>query len=89
MHKKISKLISDTFYESSLDDDENIDKSTIHETCLKHRAFQPMTFYDLESEEVFENNSFHNPQQIYLIAELYKQLKGIYKTEEVIYKSFI
>jgi len=86
MHKKISKLISDTFYESSLEDDSNIDKLTISEPCLKHMAFQPMTFYDLESDEVFENNSFHKPQQIQLITELYKQLKTIYKTNEVKYK---
>ena len=84
MHKKISQLISETFYESSLVDDKDIDNLTTNEACLLNRAFQPMTYYDIESDEIFENNSFHNPQQVQLICEMYKILKTIYTLDEVL-----
>ena len=52
MHRKISKFISETFYESKLEDYENIESTTIGELCLKYPAFQPITYYDIESEEI-------------------------------------
>ena len=52
------KFISDTFYDGLLDDYSKIADSTENEACLQLPAFQPMTFYDIESEESFENNSF-------------------------------
>lgn len=78
MHKTISKFISDTFYSGLLDDDEGISSTTENEKCLKHPAFQPLTFYDLEYEEEFYNNSYCNEGQILVITELIKVLKGIY-----------
>ena len=83
MHKKISKFISDTFYEGNLLDDENIEANTTNEECLKYHAFQALTYYDLESEESFDKNSFYNEDQILLIIELYKMLKEIYGTEKL------
>lgn len=84
MHKKISKFISDTFYEGNLLDDQNIMQNTTKEPCLFHPAFQPFTYYDIESEEGFDKNSFFNEDQILLILELYKQLKEIYTSKELI-----
>jgi senataxin len=78
MHKIISKFISDTFYEGLLEDDKEIAKTTEQEECLVHPAFQPMTYFDLESEEDFVNNSFCNEGQVQVIVELIKYLKTLY-----------
>lgn len=83
MHKQISKFISDTFYEGNLLDGEEIHLRA-NEPCLKHPAFQPFTYYDVESEESFEKNSFFNEEQVMLIIELYKQLKQIYPLTDLI-----
>jgi senataxin len=83
MHKTISKFISDTFYEGNLLDAEDIVDKTVNEPCLKHPAFQPFTYYDIESEEGFDKNSFFNEEQILLIIELYKQLKEIYSIQQI------
>jgi senataxin len=80
MHKIISKFISDTFYDGLLEDDKDIADSTENEACLSHPAFQPLTFYDLESEEDFINNSFYNEGQVHVIIELIKNLKTIYSS---------
>lgn len=86
MHKKISQFISETFYEGNLLDDENIIQNTTKEPCLKHPAFQPFTYYDIESEESFDKNSFFNIDQILIIIELYKLLKEIYSLKDLVEK---
>ena len=86
MHKIISKFISDTFYEGLLDDDVNISSNTEKEPCLVNPAFQPLTFYDIESEESFENNSYYNDDQIKIIIKLVEKLKLIYTPEEIVGK---
>lgn len=83
MHKIISKFISDTFYEGNLLDADDIVDKTITEPCLKHPAFQPFTFYDIESEEGFDKNSFFNDEQIFLIIEIYKAMKEIYSLQQI------
>jgi senataxin len=90
MHPTISKFISDTFYQGLLNDDSSVLSSTTNEPYLSHPAFQPLTYYDLESEEEFFNNSFVNENQIQVIVELIKTLKSIYGSpEEVIEKCAI
>ncbi len=84
MHRIISKFISDTFYDSLLEDDINIANSTEKEPCLKTYAFQPLTFYDIESEERFENNSYFNEEQINVIIKLVQKLRGIYSAREIV-----
>jgi len=86
MHKIISKFISDTFYDGLLEDDINIANNTENELCLKSPAFQPLTFYDIESEESFENNSYYNNDQIYAIVKLVEILKNIYPPKEIVEK---
>lgn len=86
MHKKISKFISDTFYEGLLDDYSKIEESTENEPCLQSPAFQPVTFYDIESEESFENNSFSNEDQIAIIIKLLEKLRAIYTPSEIVEK---
>jgi len=81
MHKQISKFISDTFYNGLLEDDTSIASTTENEECLAHPAFQPFTFFDLESSEEFVNNSFVNEGQIKAIVQLIKQLKIIYNND--------
>lgn len=86
MHKKISKFISDTFYEGLLDDYSKIEDSTENEACLKSPNFQPVTFYDIESEESFENNSFSNEDQIAIVIKLIEKLREIYTPKELVEK---
>ena len=86
MHKKISKFISDTFYDGLLEDYSKIADSTENEACLALPAFQPMTFYDIESEESFENNSFSNEDQIAIIIKLIEKLRNIYTPSQIIEK---
>lgn len=86
MHRVISKFISDTFYDGLLEDDKNIDKSTESEPCLKSPAFQPLTFYDIESEEGFDNNSYFNEDQINIILMLVEKLKNYYTPKEIVEK---
>jgi senataxin len=86
MHKKISKFISETFYDGLLEDYSKIADSTENEVCLSLPAFQPMTFYDIESDESFENNSFSNEDQIAIIIKLIEKLRNIYTPSEIIEK---
>lgn len=86
MHRIISKFISDTFYDGLLEDDINIGLSTEKEACLASPAFQPLTFYDVESEESFDNNSYFNNQQINIILKLVELLKKIYSPKEIVEK---
>jgi senataxin len=81
MHKIISKFISDTFYNGLLEDDDSIAETTEKELCINHPCFQPLTFYDLEFEEEFINNSFWNEGQVNVIVELIKILKIIYNND--------
>jgi senataxin len=84
MHKVISKFISDTFYGGLLDDDMNIAETTTGEKHQDSPAFQPLTFYDVESEESFVNNSYYNEAQVIVIIELINKLLDIYTPEEIV-----
>lgn len=86
MHRIISKFISDTFYDGLLEDDANIGATTEQEACLASEAFQPLTFYDLESEETFTNNSYCNEEQISAIVKLVEMLKGFYAPKQIVEK---
>ena len=81
MHKQISKFISDTFYNGFLEDDNSIESTTENEECLSHPAFQPFTFYDIESSEEFVNSSYMNEGQTKVIVQLVKMLKNIYSND--------
>lgn len=78
MHRQISKFISDTFYDGLLEDDANIDSTTCIEPCLQHPAFQPLTFFDIESDEDFDSSSYYNEKQIEVVVGLINILKNVY-----------
>ena len=81
MHKQISKFISDTFYNGLLEDDTSIESTTENEECLAHPAFQPFTYYDIESSEEFVNSSYMNEAQVKVIVQLVQLLKKIYSND--------
>ena len=83
MHKQISKFISDTFYDGNLEDYEKIEQTTTNSLSEKHPAFQPFTYFDIESEEVFEKNSYYNDSQVQIIVELVRILRNYYSVQEV------
>ena len=80
MKSEISNFISELFYNNLLVNDESIYKMN-KEIFEYHPAFKPMTFYNIDSEEKFIDGSYINEGQIFVIVELIKILKNIYKDE--------
>lgn len=82
MHPLISRFISQTFYNDKLIDSDSVKE--INEKCYSLLAFQPFVFYDIESKESFDGNSYYNDGQISLVTELISLLQSIYTLEEMI-----
>ena len=80
MHPEVSNFISELFYDNELENDESVYKMQ-KELIENNPMFSPMTFYDIESEVKFANNSYYNLEQIYIVVELIKKLKEIYKND--------
>ena len=83
MQAQVSNFISELFYNGLVENDASVYKMA-PELISSHPAFQPMTFYDIESEEEFVGTSFYNQLQIDIIVELVKQLKAIYKDDKLL-----
>ena len=80
MQAQVSNFISELFYNGLVENDASVYKMT-PELISSHPCFQPMTFYDIESEEEFIGTSFYNQMQVDIIVELVKQLKEIYQND--------
>ena len=84
MHPLISKFISETFYDGKLIDSESV--KTMNEPCYSLSSFQPFVYYDIESKESFDGNSFFNESQVLFVIELVAVLMKIYSLEDIIDK---
>ncbi|KAL4504421.1 hypothetical protein ABPG72_009867 [Tetrahymena utriculariae] len=75
MNPIISKFISQTFYQEKISDAEKINELVGQPEIYQLRLFQPVVFFNIEGNEIFEKSSYKNEEESKAIVEIYNKLR--------------